>query len=120
MWSEDNPGLNIRDWIYVEDNCRAIWHVAKNGTIGETYNIPGNNEFSNLAITNFILSYFNRGEEMIEKVSHRKGHDFRYSISGEKLSKLGFKYAHPDFNQGLRDTCRWYTENSAWWRPLTK
>src|SRR3989344_4910819 len=94
MWSSENPGLNVRDWLNVEDNCRAIWFIAVNGESGEIYNIPGKNEKKNIEITKMLLDYFGVDENMIEKVPHRLGHDFRYSISGEKLMKLGFEYEH--------------------------
>lgn len=118
MWSEKNPGLNVRDWIYVGDNCRAIWHVANKGTEGEVYNIPGDNELNNTQITEMLLSYFGKGEEMIDRVEHRKGHDFRYSIDGEKLKGLGFQSSGKPFNDRLNETCRWYENHQNWWRPL--
>lgn len=118
MWSEDNPGLNVRDWIHVEDNCRAIWHILNHGKVGEVYNIPGNSELNNLEITRAILYYFGKGDEMIEHMPHRKGHDFRYSISGDKLADLGFKVDPGSFYRRLDETCKWYEENQSWWRPL--
>jgi len=120
MWSPENPGLNVRDWLHVRDNCRAIWFVSQNGVPGEVYNIPGENEKTNIDITRMLLAYFNFGEEMIEKVAHRKAHDFRYSIRGDKLKELGFKYEHRDLKQGLEALCEWYKRNQDWWRPLLK
>lgn len=117
MWSDENPGLNIRDWLNVEDNCRAIWFVSKNGEIGETYNIPGENEKTNIEVTRKLLKNLGYGEEMIEKVQHRKSHDFRYSINGEKIKKLGFKHIKI-FEDELKNLIDWYKNNENWWRPL--
>lgn len=118
MWSEDNPGLNVRDWLHVEDNCRAIWDISQKGFGGEIYNIPGGNEKTNAHIARSLLKVFEFGEEMIERVSHRKGHDFRYSISGEKLDSLGFEYKHLDFDKELIKTAEWYKQNKTWWGQL--
>jgi dTDP-glucose 4,6-dehydratase len=120
MYSKENPGLNVRDWLNVMDNCRAIWFVALNGKDGEVYNISGNNERTNIELTKFLLNEFEFGEEMIEYVNHRKGHDFRYSISGDKLRNLGFQYKHQDLLSGLQETIKWYKENKDWWAPLKK
>jgi dTDP-glucose 4,6-dehydratase len=119
MWSDENPGLNIRDWLNVEDNCRAIWFVSKNGDIGETYNIPGENEKTNIEVTKKLLKNLGYGEEMIEKVQHRKSHDFRYSINGEKIKKLGFNHIK-HFEDELANLITWYRNNENWWRPLKK
>jgi len=120
MWSPQNPGLNVRDWLHVMDNVRAIWFISQNGELGEVYNIPGENEQTNIFMTKMLLSYFNLGEDMIEKVPHRKGHDFRYSITGDKLKKLGFKYLYKDLNKEISALCKWYQENESWWRSLKK
>jgi dTDP-glucose 4,6-dehydratase len=120
MWSEDNPGLNVRDWLHVEDNCRAIWFLSKNGDIGNEYNIPGENERKNIEMTKMLLDYFSFKEDMIQKVDHRKGHDFRYSIDGNKLKSLGFKYNHLNLNKEVELLCKWYKDNESWWRPLKK
>ncbi len=118
MWSEDNPGLNVRDWLHVEDNCLAIYLVLTRGVLGEIYNIAGGCEQTNYSITKFLLSQFNAGEEMIEKVPHRKGHDFRYSIDCSKLKRLGFEHKYKDLASGLKQTIEWYKHNQSWWRPL--
>ncbi len=120
MWSQENPGLNVRDWLNVKDNCRAIWYVSQKGNNQEIYNIPGDNERTNIDMTKMLLHYFEFGEEMIEKSEHRKAHDFRYSISGDKLKDIGFQYKHSDLNQGIKELCQWYEENQDWWRPLKK
>jgi len=118
MWSEDNPGLNVRDWLHVEDNCRAIWHIGLKGKNGEIYNVPGENEQRNIDITYFLLDDFGFGDEMIEKVPHRSGHDFRYSISGDKLKGLGFEYEYSDLEHELSELIEWYKQNENWWRAL--
>jgi len=120
MWSEENPGLNVRDWLNVRDNCRAIWFVSQNGETGNIYNIPGGNEKTNLEITNIILKYFGLGEEMIERIPHRKAHDFRYSILGHKLRRLGFQYSHLELESEIKKIIEWYKNNPEWWRPLKK
>jgi len=119
MWSDENPGLNIRDWLNVEDNCRAIWFVSKNGETGEIYNIPGENEKTNIEVTRKLLKNLDYGEEMIEKVQHRKSHDFRYSINGEKIKKLGFSHIK-NFEDEIKNLINWYKNNENWWRPLKK
>lgn len=118
MWSEENPGLNTRDWLHVKDNCRAIWYLAMNGKIGEIYNIPGTKEKTNLEITKMLLNSFGFGEEMIEKLPHRKAHDFRYSINGDKLKKLGFNHLHKNLEEEIAKLIHWYKDNPGWWKPL--
>ena len=118
MWSEENPGLNVRDWLHVRDNCRAIWYLAQYGEVGEVYNIAGENEKTNIEMTKILLDYFGYGEEMIEKVPHRQAHDFRYSINCDKLKELGFKHQHTNLKKEVQDVCRWYQDNPQWWKPL--
>jgi dTDP-glucose 4,6-dehydratase len=118
MWSYENPGLNVRDWLHVEDNCRAIWFVSQKGELGQIYNIPGENEKTNIQMTRLLLKNFGFGEEMIEKVEHRKGHDFRYAISGGKLKNLGFNYLHKDLEKEIEELVFWYKNNANWWRVL--
>jgi dTDP-glucose 4,6-dehydratase len=120
MWTKENPGLNVRDWLHVSDNCRAIWFISQKGINGEAYNIPGENERTNTEMTHMLLSYFNFGDEMIERVPHRLGHDFKYSILGDKLKGLGFIYEHKDLKEEITKLCNWYKDNSSWWRPLKK
>ncbi len=120
MYSDENPGLNVRDWLHVEDNCRAIWFITKNGISGEVYNISGENEKKNIEITRTLLKEFSFDDSMIEKVVHRKGHDFRYSINNEKLKKLGFEYKRLDLEKEIELLVKWYKENENWWRPLKK
>lgn len=118
MWSPENPGLNVRDNLNVNDNCRAIWFVAKNAKDGEVYNIPGGNERTNAELTNMLLKHFGYGEDMIMHIEHRKAHDFRYAINGQKLKNMGFEYKHSDFDRELVKLVDWYQKNPDWWRPL--
>ena len=120
MWSPENPGLNVRDWLHVEDNCRAIWHLALNGNSGETYNIPGENERTNIEVARMILAHYGFQEDRITRSKHREKHDFRYSIDGTKLKQTGFQYTHLDLEKGIDELCTWYSTNSNWWRPLKK
>ncbi len=110
-------GLNIRDWIYVEDHCSAVDFVLHNGKNGEIYNIDGGNELTNLEITYRLLKMLGKKESSIEYVEDRKGHDFRYSLDGSKLEKMGWKPRY-DFDTALEQTVKWYVENRWWWEPL--
>ncbi|HEY3361711.1 MAG TPA: dTDP-glucose 4,6-dehydratase [Methanosarcina sp.] len=112
-------GLNIRDWIYVEDHCSAVDFVLHNGTNGDIYNIDGGNELTNLEITHCILKMLGKDESSIEYVEDRKGHDFRYSLDGSKLEKMGWKPKY-DFDTALEQTVKWYVENRWWWEPLKR
>ncbi len=112
-------GENRRDWIYVEDNCRAIELVFDKGQEGEIYNIGGGNEKSNIELTRCILSLMNKGLEMIQPVTDRPGHDFRYSVDTSKLEKLGFK-SKWSFENALKTTIDWYKNNASWWQPLKR
>jgi dTDP-glucose 4,6-dehydratase len=118
MWSDQNPGLNVRDWLHVRDNSRAILHAGLNGKPGEIYNIPGENERENVWITWELLNEFRFDEKMIKKVEHRKGHDFRYSITGDKIKHLGFEHEFIDLEQGIKNLVKWYKSNQDWWKPL--
>lgn len=112
-------GMNIRDWIYVEDHCSAIDFVLHNGSAGEIYNIDGGNELTNLEITYRLLKMIGKDESSIEYVEDRKGHDFRYSLDGSKLEKMGWKPGY-DFDTALEQTVKWYLENKWWWEPLKR
>jgi dTDP-glucose 4,6-dehydratase len=106
-------GKNIREWIHVSDHVRAIAFVCKNGISGEVYNIAGNEEKTNLEITNILLKEFNEDDSMIQYVNDRLGHDFRYALNGSKLNNLGFKNEIA-FNKGLKSTVEWYRNNLNW------
>jgi len=112
-------GLNVRDWIYVIDNCEAIDIIMHRGKIGEIYNVGGGNEETNITITNLILRKLNKPENLIEYVKDRPGHDRRYSLNCDKLKKLGWvpKYG---FEDALHTTIEWYANNEKWWRAIKK
>jgi dTDP-glucose 4,6-dehydratase len=110
-------GSNVRDWLYVRDNCRAVDLVLRSGLSGEVYNIGGGQEKTNLELTRAILDILGTGEESIERVPDRLGHDFRYSVDSSKLRGLGWA-PRQDFEGGLRETVQWYRDNAAWWQPI--
>ena len=120
-------GLNIRDWLFVKDHCDAIYSVLQYGTIGETYNIGGNNAMKNIDIVKTICSIFdelkprsngNSYSELINYVSDRPGHDFRYAIDASKINKeLGWSPAET-FETGIQKTIEWYLNNKNWWRDI--
>lgn len=110
-------GKNVRDWLYVLDNCDAIDLVMHKGKEGETYNIGSGNEITNIDITTMILKELRKPESLIEFVPDRKGHDRRYSLDITKIRKLGWKPGH-DFKTALSKTIRWYAENEWWWKSL--
>jgi dTDP-glucose 4,6-dehydratase len=111
-------GLNVRDWLHVDDHCRGIHSVLLKGKAGEIYNIGGGEELTNRELTEIILASFGKGEESIEYVPDRLGHDFRYSVNIEKIStELGYQPKVP-FKEGIRETIKWYQDNESWWRPL--
>jgi dTDP-glucose 4,6-dehydratase len=111
-------GSNIRDWIYVKDNCRAIDLVMRRGDSGEIYNIGANNEKSNLEITQKILSLLSKSALLIKHVEDRKGHDFRYAVDTSKIkNELGWKVEY-DFEQAIEKTLNWYLDHKQWWKKL--
>jgi dTDP-glucose 4,6-dehydratase len=110
-------GENVRDWIFVEDNCRAIRLVLENGEKGQVYNIAGGKEKKNIDIAKEILHHLSLPETMIEFVTDRPGHDLRYSLDCQKIQRLGWG-PQVDFEQGLLKTVEWYRSNEWWWRRL--
>lgn len=111
-------GMNIRDWLYVKDHCRAIDLILKKGKPGETYCIGGATEKTNREITYKILDLMGCGEEMIEFVEDRKGHDRRYAINFDKIkSELGWE-PEVNFEEGIKKTIDWYKNNEQWWRNV--
>ena len=111
-------GLNIRDWIQVEDHCRAIDLILHQGAIGGIYNIGGGAEKTNLELTRIILKKLNRPETLIRYVKDRPGHDRRYAIDPGKLKReLGWKPLYT-FERGIEETIRWYGENRWWWEKI--
>ncbi|MYW90549.1 dTDP-glucose 4,6-dehydratase [Amycolatopsis rubida] len=111
-------GLNIRDWLHVDDHCHGIQLVADGGRPGEVYNIGGGTELTNRELTGRLLAAAGAGWEMVEPVTDRKGHDRRYSVDIAKISgELGYA-PRVSFEDGLAETVRWYADNRAWWEPL--
>lgn len=111
-------GLNIRDWLYVEDHCSAIDLVIHKGRVGEVYNIGGNNERTNLHIVKTILAELNKPESLITYVQDRPGHDRRYGIDPTKITQeLGWKPKH-NFETGIEETIQWYLNNKEWWTRI--
>lgn len=109
-------GKNVRDWIYVKDHCRAIDLILHKGKIGEVYNVGGNSEKSNLEVVKTILNILGKGEDLIEFVPDRLGHDRRYAINNHKIeTELGFK-REVTFEQGIEQTVNWYLNNDKWWK----
>lgn len=118
-------GMNVRDWLYVEDHCRAIDMVINHGQIGEIYNIGGHNEKSNIYIVKTVISYIHENvdnsvdEMLIKYVEDRKGHDKRYAIDASKIkTKLGWK-PKTTFEDGIKTTIQWYLDNSDWMKNVT-
>jgi len=111
-------GLNIRDWIHVEDHCRALELVLEKGRPGEIYNIGGEAERTNLEITRSILRILGKPESLMQYVADRPGHDRRYAIDFSKIEReIGWKPRY-NLDEGLRRTVRWYTEQENWWRRI--
>ena len=111
-------GLNVRDWLYVEDHCKAIAMIIENGREGEVYNIGGHNEKTNIDVVKTVLSILNKPESLITYVKDRAGHDLRYAIDPTKIStELGW-LPETKFDEGIEKTVRWYLENRGWWEEI--
>jgi dTDP-glucose 4,6-dehydratase len=110
-------GRNVRDWLYVLDNCAGIDLVLRRGADGEVYNIGGGHEVENVVLTRQILQLTGKPETLIQPVKDRPGHDRRYSVDSKKVRQLGWTPRHP-FGDALRATVEWYKGHEAWWRPL--
>ena len=111
-------GLNVRDWLYVEDHCRAIAMILTHGRIGEVYNIGGHNERANIQVVKTIIKALGKSEDLITYVKDRPGHDRRYAIDPKKISdELGWQPLTL-FDEGIEKTINWYVENSAWWENI--
>ena len=111
-------GKNVRDWLYVEDHCRAIDLIIHNGKVGEVYNVGGHNEMANIDIVKLILKELGKLESLITYVADRKGHDRRYAIDPTKIhNELGW-LPETKFADGIKKTVRWYLENRKWWKDI--
>ena len=111
-------GENVRDWLYVEDHCRAIDLIIHNGREGEVYNVGGHNEMRNIDIVKLILKELGKDESLITFVADRKGHDLRYAIDPTKIhNELGW-LPETRFEDGLKKTIKWYLDNESWWKPI--
>jgi len=110
-------GKNVRDWLYVIDNCEAIDIILHKGKTGEIYNIGGGNERMNIDVARMILKSLGMPESLIKFVEDRKGHDRRYALDSGKIKKLGWK-PESKFEERLRETVKWYMDNEWWWKKL--
>lgn len=109
-------GLNVRDWIHTDDHSSAVWTILTKGVIGETYLIGADGERNNLTVLKSILRVMGQPEDAFDHVKDRPGHDRRYAIDSTKLrTQLGWQPQHTDFEEGLEQTIRWYTDNRQWW-----
>ena len=111
-------GINVRDWLYVEDHCKAIDLIIHNGKVGEVYNIGGHNEMRNIDIVKLICKELNKPESLITYVKDRKGHDMRYAIDPTKIHReLGW-LPETKFADGIKKTIKWYLDNKQWWEEI--
>ncbi|MGN1195989.1 MAG: dTDP-glucose 4,6-dehydratase [Acetatifactor sp.] len=111
-------GLNVRDWLYVEDHCKAIDLIIHNGRVGEVYNIGGHNEMRNIDIVKLIVHELGKSEDLITHVTDRKGHDMRYAIDPTKIhNELGW-LPETKFADGIKKTIAWYLGHEDWWQPI--
>jgi dTDP-glucose 4,6-dehydratase len=110
-------GLQVRDWLYVDDHCAAIFFLTQHGKNGEVYNVGGRQEIANIDLTYKLLNCMGCENEMIDFVNDRPGHDFRYSLNIEKMTSLGWA-PNVNLDDGLEKTIKWYLSNKKWWKPL--
>ncbi len=111
-------GTNVRDWLYVEDHCKAIDLIIHKGRIGEVYNIGGHNEKTNIEVVKKIIGILGRDESLIKYVTDRPGHDMRYAIDPTKIkNELGW-YPETSFEEGIKKTVDWYLSNKHWWESI--
>ncbi|PZG35024.1 dTDP-glucose 4,6-dehydratase [Spongiactinospora gelatinilytica] len=111
-------GQNVREWIHVDDHCRAIRLAAERGRPGEVYHVGGGTRMTNRELTGRLLAALDASWDMVEYVPDRKGHDRRYALDGAKLDALGYR-PRVSFDDGLAETVRWYADNPSWWKPKT-
>jgi len=112
-------GMNVRDWLHVEDNCRAIDFVLRKGKAGDIVNVGSGNEVPNIQVAKLILKHLEKPESLIKFVTDRPGHDFRYSLEWDRIRKLGWKPL-VKFEEGLKRTVDWYVQNPKWWEPIAQ
>jgi dTDP-glucose 4,6-dehydratase len=113
-------GLNVRDWIHVEDHCAAVFDVLMQGRAGEIYNVGADSERTNLEIVRAILAHLGKSEDLINFVTDRLGHDRRYAIDSTKIrAEIGWKPLH-NLERGLAETIEWYRQNEPWWREIQR
>jgi dTDP-glucose 4,6-dehydratase len=111
-------GLNVRDWIHVDDHCCALDVIIQKGRIGEVYNIGGSNEITNLELVRMILDILSKPDSLIAFVADRPGHDHRYALDITKIDReLGWRPSYP-FEEALKDTVNWYIQHESWWRRI--
>ena len=110
-------GMNVRDWLYVRDHCKAIDFLLEKGVDGEVYNIGGGNELPNIELTNFILDYLGKPRSLVTYVKDRQGHDRRYSLNCDKLKSLDWR-PRTDFENALKESIDWYVQNEWWWTKI--
>ena len=111
-------GLNVRDWLYVDDHCKAIDMIIHSGKVGEIYNVGGHNEKTNMQVVRTILKAVGKGEELITHVKDRPGHDMRYAIDPTKIkNELGW-FPETPFEKGIEMTINWYLDNKEWWQKI--
>ncbi len=110
-------GKNVRDWIYVTDNCEGVYHVLEKGKDGEVYNVGGGNEWMNIDIAKLVLKELDKPESLIEFVEDRPGHDWRYSLDCTRIHELGWRPRY-QFAYAMKETIDWYTGNMPWWENL--
>lgn len=111
-------GLNVRDWLYVEDHCKAIDLIIRKGAVGEVYNVGGHNEMKNIDIVKLICQYLGKSESLITHVTDRKGHDMRYAIDPSKIHReLGW-LPETKFQDGIQMTIQWYLDHKDWWENI--
>ena len=111
-------GVNVRDWLYVEDHCHAIDLIMRKGGEGEVYNVGGHNEMRNIDIVRLICKELGKPEDLITFVKDRKGHDMRYAIDPTKIhNELGW-LPETRFSDGIKQTVRWYLNNRKWWQDI--
>ena len=111
-------GQNVRDWLYVEDHCKAIELILRKGKVGEVYNVGGHNEKKNIDIVKLICQALDKPESLITHVADRKGHDMRYAIDPTKIhNELGW-LPETKFEDGIKKTIQWYLDNKKWWQDI--